>query len=89
MLTDIYSAGEPPIPGVTIDALAAAIRTSARGAVRVVAALEDVPAAVARTVQPGDLVLTLGAGSIGGTGERILEAIRHRRTESTAGKGDR
>ena len=89
VLTDIYSAGEPPIPGVTIDALAAAIRTSARGTVRVVAALEDVPAAVARTVQPGDLVLTLGAGSIGGTGERILEAIRHRRTESTAGRGDR
>ena len=31
--------------------------------------------------RPGDLVITLGAGSIGGTGERILEAIRHRRTQ--------
>ena len=37
VLTDIYAAGEPPIPGVTIDALAAAIRATARGAVRVVA----------------------------------------------------
>jgi UDP-N-acetylmuramate--alanine ligase len=89
VLTDIYAAGEPPIPGVTLDALATAIRASARGAVRVVPALEDVPAAVALMAQPGDLVITLGAGSIGGTGERILEAIRHRRTQPVSGKGER
>jgi hypothetical protein len=40
-----------------------------------------VAAAVAMMARPGDLVITLGAGSIGGTGERILEAIRHRRTQ--------
>jgi hypothetical protein len=31
--------------------------------------------------RPGDLVISLGAGSIGGTGERILDAIRHRRPQ--------
>jgi UDP-N-acetylmuramate--alanine ligase len=75
VLTDIYAAGEPPIPGVTSEALAAAV--SAAGArVRLVKAVEDLPAAVAAILRPGDLVVTLGAGSIGGVGDRILDAIR-------------
>ena len=86
ILTDIYAAGEPPIPGVTLDALATVVREAARGGVHVVPALEDLPASVASMARPGDLVITLGAGSIAGTGERILEAIRQRRTE-TAGSG--
>ncbi len=89
VLTDIYAAGEPPIPGVTLDALASAVRNVTRGGVRVVPALEDVPAAVALMARPGDLVITLGAGSIGGTGERILEAIRHRRTQPAGSGGAR
>jgi len=89
VLTDIYAAGEPPIPGVTLEALASAVRNVTRGGVRVVPALEDVPAAVALMARPGDLVITLGAGSIGGTGERILEAIRHRRTQPAGSGGAR
>ncbi len=89
VLTDIYAAGEPAIPGVTLDALASAVRDAARGGVRVVPSLEDVPAAVAMMVRQGDLVITLGAGSIGGTGERILEAIRHRRTQPAGSRGTR
>jgi UDP-N-acetylmuramate--alanine ligase len=89
VLTDIYAAGEPAIPGVTLDALAAAVRDAARGGVRVVPVLEDLPAAVATMARPGDLVITLGAGSIAGTGERILEAIRHRRTQPAATGGTR
>jgi UDP-N-acetylmuramate--alanine ligase len=87
VLTDIYAAGEPAIPGVTLDALASAVREAARGGVRVVPALEDVPAAVAMMARPGDLVITLGAGSIGGTGEHILEAIRDRRTQPSGSRG--
>jgi UDP-N-acetylmuramate-alanine ligase len=44
--------------------------------VHVVRAVEDVPAAVARLARTGDLVLTLGAGSIGGAADRILELLR-------------
>jgi UDP-N-acetylmuramate-alanine ligase len=47
-------------------------------------ALDDLPEAVAVLVRPGDLVITLGAGSIGGVGERILEAIRNRRPQPAA-----
>jgi UDP-N-acetylmuramate--alanine ligase len=89
VLTDIYAAGEPPIPGVTLEALATVVRAVARGGVRVVPALEDLPAAVATMARPGDLVITLGAGSIGGVGERILEAIRHRRAQPAGAGGAR
>jgi UDP-N-acetylmuramate--alanine ligase len=74
VLTDIYSAGEAPIPGVTIEALAAAVRRSAPE-VHVVAPLDEVPAALGRLARPGDLIVTLGAGSIGTTGDRILAAL--------------
>jgi UDP-N-acetylmuramate--alanine ligase len=74
VLTDIYAAGEAPIPGVTIEALAAAVRRSAKD-VRVVAALDAVPRAVAQLAADGDLVMTLGAGSIGTAGDRIVRAL--------------
>jgi UDP-N-acetylmuramate--alanine ligase len=81
VLTDIYAAGEPPIPGITIDALAQSVRGIATCPVHVVRTLDDLPAAVAALARSGDLVITLGAGSIGGTADRILHAIRRRSPE--------
>jgi UDP-N-acetylmuramate--alanine ligase len=77
LLTDIYAAGEPPIPGVTIDALEAVVRRTGRP-VMVVTAIDAVPAAVASIARPNDLVITLGAGSIGSVPDKILEALRAR-----------
>lgn len=74
VLTDIYPAGERPLPGVTLDALAARVR-QVHQAVTVVPEIAELPDAVARRVRPGDLVITLGAGSIGSVGPRILEAL--------------
>jgi UDP-N-acetylmuramate--alanine ligase len=76
VLTDIYPAGESPIPGVTIERLADAVRAVAPCPVHLVKALDDLPAAVATLARSGDLVVTLGAGSIGRAADRILEAIR-------------
>jgi UDP-N-acetylmuramate--alanine ligase len=81
VLTDIYGAGEAPIAGITIDALAQAVRKIAACPVHLVRALEEVPEAVAALSRPGDLVITLGAGSIGGVGDRILDAIGHGRRD--------
>jgi len=74
VLTDIYPAGEAPLPGITVDALADVVRAHA-DEVRVVPKLDELPAAVAAIVRDGDLVFTLGAGSIGGVGDRILAAL--------------
>jgi len=75
VLTDIYPAGEDPMPGVTIEALADQVRRAHGGRVHIVKALADVPAEVARIVSPGDMVLTMGAGSIGTLGPKVVEAI--------------
>jgi UDP-N-acetylmuramate--alanine ligase len=75
VLTDIYPAGEEPIPGVTISALAAAIRRHVAAPVDVVPRLDDVAAAVANVARPGDVVITLGAGSIGSVPDRLLEVL--------------
>jgi UDP-N-acetylmuramate--alanine ligase len=76
VLTDIYPAGEEPIPGITIERLVEEVRT-ARPAmpVHLVKRLADVAPAVARLARSGDTVLTLGAGSIGSVGPRILAAL--------------
>jgi UDP-N-acetylmuramate--alanine ligase len=84
VLTDIYAAGEAPIEGITVDALAEAIRGRTEAPVELVKSLHDIPAALARLTRPGDIVLTLGAGSIGTIGDRILEAIRAADKESRA-----
>ncbi|MGE0394848.1 MAG: UDP-N-acetylmuramate--L-alanine ligase, partial [Vicinamibacterales bacterium] len=74
VLTDIYAAGEDPIPGVTVDALAASMRR-AGVPVTVVPGLADATAEVARRAKPGDAVITLGAGSIGSVPPRLLERL--------------
>lgn len=75
VLTDIYPAGEDPLPGVTVERLADEVQRARGGRVHVVKALADVPAAVARIAAPGDLVLTMGAGSVGTLGPKVVEAI--------------
>jgi UDP-N-acetylmuramate--alanine ligase len=74
ILTEIYAAGEPPVPGVTLEALVQATAPRVRD-LQVVRDLAAVPAAVARVARDGDVVITLGAGSIGGIGDRILAAL--------------
>ena len=75
VLTGIYPAGEDPIPGVTLDALAASIRASARGGVDVIEKLDDVAPALARVARPGDVVILLGAGSIGTVSEKLMRLL--------------
>jgi len=78
VLTDIYPAGEDPIPGVTLEALAAAMRRAVRAPIDVVPRLDDVTPAIVRAAKPGDVVITLGAGSIGAVPERLLAALEER-----------
>ena len=75
VLTDIYSAGEDPIAGVTLDTLGAAIRRRVTVPVDLVPRLDDVVPAIVRVAKPGDVVITLGAGSIGGVPDRLVAAL--------------
>lgn len=75
VLTDIYPAGELPIEGVTAERLAEEIRKHGQRDVTYVADREALPDHLLEVVQPGDIVLTLGAGNIWQTGETLLRKI--------------
>lgn len=75
VLTDIYPAGEAPIPGVTLDTLAERVREHVKELV-IVPQVTEVPGRVAMLARDGDLVVTLGAGSIGLVADRLLSALR-------------
>jgi UDP-N-acetylmuramate--alanine ligase len=78
LLTDVYPAGEEPILGATSEALAAALRASGQRQVDWVGSLEQAGPRLAEVVREGDVVLTLGAGSVWHAGEDLLAQRRSR-----------
>jgi UDP-N-acetylmuramate--alanine ligase len=77
VLTDVYAAGEEPIAGATAEAIEAEVRKTGKP-VRLVKSLDDIPSVLAAAARPNDLVVTLGAGSIGTMPDRILKALATR-----------
>ena len=65
VLTEVYAAGETPIVAADGRALARAVRVAGRVEPVFVEQVADVPAAVADLARDGDVVLVMGAGSIG------------------------
>ena len=65
VLGEVYPAGETPIAGADGRSLARAVRLVGRGDLVFCDKIEEMPEAVRRVVRPGDVVLTMGAGSIG------------------------
>ena len=78
-ITDIYGAGETPIPGITGDLIYRAVRRGGAKKAVYLPAREDLLDALESTVKEGDVVLTLGAGDIWKTGDELLERIRNNR----------
>jgi UDP-N-acetylmuramate--alanine ligase len=65
LLADVYAAGEAPIAGADGRALYDAIRRRRKGSTGFVEDIRQLAAAIRRVARPGDVVLTMGAGSIG------------------------
>ena len=75
---DIYAASEKPIEGITGEILAQRIREkTARSVCYVNSPAEGVEAAAA-IAQDGDMILTLGAGSVSQFGPMILDKLKER-----------
>ncbi len=82
VVTEIYSAGETKLPEVEALRLVEAIRAHGHRDVRFVADLEEIPQTLPEALRPGDLVITLGAGSIAALGQRLLAALRGEEEEA-------
>ncbi|MFJ6216537.1 UDP-N-acetylmuramate--L-alanine ligase [Streptomyces sp. NPDC092296] len=74
LVLDIYPAREDPIPGVTSDVIIEAARGHG-GDATAVAAMSEVPDAIAALARDGDLVLTMGAGDVTALGPEILARL--------------
>lgn len=64
VVTDIYPAGEPPIPGLTGQTMADNLQQHGQREVHYVPRLEELPAFLGDLTRPGDVLMTFGAGSI-------------------------
>jgi UDP-N-acetylmuramate--alanine ligase len=78
LVSDIYAASEDPIEGVTAETLVDAIHRYGHKDVRHVGPLDDAVRAALEELREGDLVITLGAGSISRAGEQLVEALKGR-----------
>jgi len=74
-LTDIYSAGEKPIPGISSSLILESFPAEKRGTVTLVSNREALIEEVVKRLRPQDLLLTLGAGDVYKIGEEILTKI--------------
>jgi UDP-N-acetylmuramate--alanine ligase len=76
---DIYAASEKPIEGVTAEALAERIGAKGKGkSVRYAGSFADAVGSAAAVAHDGDVILTLGAGSVSQLGPLILEKLKER-----------
>jgi UDP-N-acetylmuramate--alanine ligase len=75
-LLDIYAASEKPIDGVTSNILARKIFEATGRAAMHASSFQDAVAAVTTVAQPGDMVLTLGAGSVSQIVPMIMEELQ-------------
>ena len=77
LLTEIYAASEKPIPGVSGQSLAQGIRQVSTTPVEYFQTLNDLAAGLHGILKEGDVLLTLGAGSITRLGPAWLEGQSH------------
>ena len=75
VMTDIYAASEQPIEGIDSISLLDKIKQHGQRQTAHVAEVEKLASAVKEELQPGDLVLTLGAGNIVRAGEDLLALL--------------
>src|SRR5262245_1068523 len=76
LLTEVYSAGETPIVAADGRALARAVRVQGKVEPVFVEKVADMTAAILASARDGDVVLTMGAGSIGGIAPQLASRVR-------------
>jgi UDP-N-acetylmuramate--alanine ligase len=75
LLSDVYAAGEDPIPGADSQSLADAVRARGHRDVTYVGDLDALMIALRARLEPGDVLITLGAGNITRVGRELLAEL--------------
>ncbi len=75
ILTEIYAAGEQPIPGVNGQIIEEEVKRQTNQKVQFFPERKEVATYLADIAKPGDMVITMGAGNIYLTGEELVEFL--------------
>lgn len=75
VLTDIYAAGETPIPGITGEVLKEEVENQTGKKVIYISDKDKIARYLKEIVEPGDLVITMGAGNVYRVGEELIENL--------------
>lgn len=87
LLSEVYAAGEEPLVAADGRALARAIRVMGKVEPLFVDDIANMPQAILDTVQPGDVVFTMGAGSIGAVPGKVIDLVQNNHAASLKDKG--
>ena len=87
LLTEVYAAGEAPIVAADGRSLARALRVAGRLEPQFINDIAALPQAIADHARAGDVVLCMGAGSIGGVPARVLELLSSKEHKTQEGQG--
>ena len=75
LVTDIYAASETPIDGINAEVLTGRIKSHGHKQAIYIGALENAPQLLHDYVRDGDLVITLGAGTVHRAGDQLLALL--------------
>ena len=75
LLAEVYAAGEAPIVAADGRSLARALRVAGRVEPMFVSDIEDLPTAILSNARDGDVVLCMGAGSIGSVPQTVVDLL--------------
>jgi UDP-N-acetylmuramate--alanine ligase len=75
LLTEVYAAGEAPIVAADARALARAIRVNGKVEPLFVEAIADMPQTILEVARAGDVVVTMGAGSVGTVAAKVVALV--------------
>ncbi len=78
---DIYAASEPPLPGVSSERLVARMHELGVNNARYAPSEDQIVRDLTQDARPGDLIMTIGAGSVWRIGEAVAKALKEARRE--------
>jgi UDP-N-acetylmuramate--alanine ligase len=85
LLAEVYAAGEAPIVAADGRSLARALRVAGKVEPVFVENIADMPAAIAANAQAGDVLLCMGAGSIGAVPGKLVEMLQKQELQAQQG----
>ena len=78
ILTDVYAAGEAPIPGISGETIKEAVERQTGRPVTYIPDKASIARYLEKIVEEGDLVMTMGAGNIYLAGEELVDRLAHK-----------